>query len=105
MIVLQKFELLQSAVSLLYPPGCTICGKNIRAGEYLCDQCETKAVRIVSPLCQKCSELFEASITSELTCAHCAHRTIHFDAAVSAYRRRRLDPQQLDELNYRRQLH
>src|SRR5882724_9542539 len=66
MIVLQKFELLQSAVSLLYPPGCTICGKSIRADEYLCDQCETKAVRIVAPFCQKCSEPFEGSITNTL---------------------------------------
>src|SRR5947208_11529744 len=105
MIALQKFELLQSAVSLLYPSGCTICGKNIRAGEYLCDQCETKAVRIVAPFCQKCSEPFEGSITSEFTCANCAHRTIHFDAAVSAYRGRGIVRQIIHEFKYGRQIH
>src|SRR5438067_8467478 len=105
MIVLQKFELLQSAVSLLYPPGCTICGENIRAGEYLCDRCEAKAVRIVAPFCQKCSEPFEGSITSEFTCANCAHRTNHFDAAVSAYRGRGIVREIIHEFKYRRQIH
>jgi len=105
MIVLQKFELLQSALSLLYPPGCTICGKSIRAGEYLCDQCETKAVRIVAPFCQKCSEPFEGSITNTFACANCAHRTIYFDAAVAAYRGRGIVRQIIHEFKYGRQIH
>src|SRR6266481_8462644 len=105
MIVLQKFELLQSAVSLLYPPGCTICGKSIRADEYLCDQCETKAVRIVAPFCQKCSEPFEGSITGTFTCANCAHRTIYFDAAVAAYRGRGIVREVIHEFKYGRQMH
>ena len=105
MIVLQKFELLQSAVSLLYPPGCTICGKSIRADDYLCDQCETKAVRIVAPFCQKCSEPFEGSITNTFACANCAHRTIYFDAAVAAYRGRGIVRQIIHEFKYGRQIH
>ena len=105
MIVLQKFELLHSAVSLLYPPGCTICRKSIRAGEYLCDQCETKAVRIVAPFCQKCSEPFEGSITNTFACANCAHRTIYFDAAVAAYRGRGIVRQIIHEFKYGRQIH
>src|SRR5439155_508783 len=105
MIVLQKFELLQSAVSLLYPPGCTICGKSIRAGEYLCDQCETKAVRIVAPFCQKCSEPFEGSLTNTFACANCAHRTIYFDAAVAAYRGRGIVRQIIHEFKYGRQIY
>jgi ComF family protein len=105
MIVLQKFELLQSAVSLLYPPGCTICRKSIRAGDYLCDQCETKVVRIVAPFCQKCSEPFEGSITNTFACANCAHRTIYFDAAVSAYRGHGIVRQIIHEFKYGRQIH
>src|SRR5437867_5615939 len=105
MIVLQKFELLQSAVSLLYPPGCTICGNSIRAGEYLCDQCETKAVRIVAPFCQKCSEPFEGAITGVFTCANCAHRRIYFDAAVAAYRGRGIVREIIHEFKYGRQMH
>lgn len=105
MIALHKFEPLEAAVSLLYPPVCTICGKNVRAGEYLCSWCEAKAVRIVAPFCQKCSEPFEGSITSEFTCANCAHRTIYFDAAVSAYRGRGIVREMIHEFKYGRQIH
>jgi competence protein ComFC len=105
MIALHTFEPLEAAVSLLYPPVCTICGGDVRAGEYLCNQCEAKAVRIVAPFCQKCSEPFEGSITSEFTCANCAHRTIHFDAAVSAYRGRGMVREIIHEFKYGRQIH
>jgi ComF family protein len=104
MIALQKFELLQSAVSLLYPPLCTICGKSIRVGEYLCDQCETKAVRIVAPFCEKCSEPFDGAITGVFTCANCAHRRIYFDAAVAAYRGRGTVREIIHEFKYARQI-
>ena len=44
MIALRKFELFDAAASLLYPPVCALCGGKTRAGEYLCEQCEAKAV-------------------------------------------------------------
>ncbi len=97
MIALQKSELFQAAVSLLYPSTCIICGKNVRAGEYLCDGCEAKIIRIVPPFCETCSEPFEGSINTAFSCANCAHRTIHFDAAVAAYRGR--------GIKYNRQIH
>src|SRR6266513_3494779 len=105
MIALQKFDLLEAAVSLLYPSVCTICGRSVGAGEYLCDQCEAKTVRIVAPFCQKCSEPFEGAITSAFTCANCAHRTIYFDAAVAAYRGRGIVRQIIHDFKYRRQVH
>jgi competence protein ComFC len=105
MIALHKFELFEAAVSLLYPPVCTICGERVRAGEYLCNLCEAKAVRIVTPFCRKCSEPFEGAITSEFNCANCAHRTIYFDAAVSAYRGRGIVRQVIHEFKYNRQIH
>ncbi|PYJ59725.1 MAG: hypothetical protein DME74_11835 [Verrucomicrobia bacterium] len=105
MIALQKFDLLEAAVSLLYPSVCTICGRSVGAGEYLCDQCEAKTVRIVAPFCQKCSEPFEGAITGAFTCANCAHRTIYFDAAVAAYRGRGIVRQMIHEFKYGRQIH
>src|SRR5947208_1017105 len=105
MIALQKFDLLEAAVSLLYPSVCTICGRSVGAGEYLCDQCEAKTVRIVAPFCHKCSEPFEGAITSAFTCANCAHRTIHFDAAVAAYRGRGIVREIIHEFKYGRQIH
>jgi ComF family protein len=105
MIALPKFELVGAAVSLLYPPVCAICGESIRAGEYLCNECDAKGVRIVAPFCQKCSEPFEGSITGAFTCANCAHRTIYFDAAVAAYRGRGVVRQIIHEFKYARQIH
>src|SRR5947207_6870226 len=105
MIALQRFELLQAAVSLLYPPVCAICGTSIRAAEYLCDQCEAKAVRISAPFCEKCSEPFDGSIKGPFTCANCAHRTIYFEAAVAAYRGCGIVRQIIHEFKYGRQIH
>jgi ComF family protein len=105
MIALQKLELLEAAVSLLYPPFCTVCGESVRAGDYVCRKCESKAIRITAPFCEKCSEPFEGSITSTFTCANCAHRTLHFDAAVAAYRGRGIVRHVVHEFKYARQIH
>jgi len=105
MSALHKFDLLEAAVSLLYPPVCTICGRTVRAGEYLCNDCEAKTIRIVPPFCEKCSESFEGSISEPFTCANCAHRTMHFDAAVAAYRGRGVVRQIIHEFKYGRQIH
>jgi ComF family protein len=105
MIALPKFELVGAAVSLLYPPVCAICGESVQAGEYLCNECDAKAVRIVAPFCQKCSEPFEGSITGAFTCANCAHRAIYFDAAVAAYLGRGVVRQIIHEFKYVRQIH
>jgi competence protein ComFC len=105
MIALHKSELFQAAISLLYPATCTICGKNVRAGDYLCRACEAKVIRIVAPFCKTCSEPFEGSITSAFSCANCAHRTIYFDAAVAAYRGRGTVREIIHEFKYARQIH
>jgi len=105
MIALHKSELFQATVSLLYPATCTICGKSLRAGKYLCDLCDMKVPRIVAPFCRRCSEPFEGSITGAFTCANCAHRTIYFDAAVAAYRGRGIVREIIHEFKYARQMH
>ena len=105
MIALQKSELFQAAVSLLYPATCTICRKHVRAGEYLCDSCDANIVRIVPPFCETCSEPFEGSINTAFTCANCAHRTIYFDTAIAAYRGRGIVRDVSHEFKYNRQMH
>ncbi len=105
MIAIHKSELFQAAVSLLSPATCTNCGKNLPAGEYLCNSCEAKIVRIVAPFCETCSEPFEGSITSAFTCANCAHRTMYFEAAVAAYRGRGIVREIIHEFKYGRQIH
>jgi competence protein ComFC len=105
MIALAKSNGLDALISLLYPPVCTICGANVRNGEYLCDECERKAVRIVEPFCQKCTEPFEGAIIGAFTCANCAHRTIHFDTAVAAYRGRGIVREIIHNFKYGRQVY
>jgi len=105
MIALCKLDTLGAIVSLLYPPVCAICRANVRASEYLCDQCEAKVVRIVAPFCQKCSEPFQGAIMDTFTCANCAHRTIHFDAAVAAYRSRGIVRDIIHHFKYGRQIY
>jgi competence protein ComFC len=105
MIALHKSELLEAAVSLLYPATCTICGKNIRARTYLCGVCEAKIVRIAPPFCDTCSEPFEGALTAAFSCANCAHRTTYFDAAVAAYRGRGIVRAIIHEFKYGRQMH
>ena len=105
MIALPKLDVLTAITSLLYPPVCAICRANIRAGRHLCDQCDAKAIRIVAPFCQTCSEPFEGAITGAFTCANCAHRTIHFDAAVAAYRSRGIVREIVHSFKYGRQIY
>src|SRR5438552_18213252 len=83
-------SLFRGLASLLYPPSCTICSAAVDLGEYLCQECEAKISRIVPPFCAKCSEPFDGAITTTFACANCAHRALHCDAAVPAYRSRGL---------------
>lgn len=105
MSVLANFSGLQAIVSLLYPPICTVCATVIGPGEYLCGKCEEKATHIVPPFCARCSEPFEGAITGQFTCANCAHRTIHFDAAVAAYRSRGIVREIIHDFKYSRQIY
>jgi ComF family protein len=104
-MALAGFNPLQAIASLLYPPVCTICSEAVMAGEYLCDACDDKLLRIVPPFCAKCSEPFAGAITSPFDCANCAHRTLHFDAAVAAYRGRGIVRRVILDFKYGHQMH
>lgn len=105
MSVLANLNSLGAIASLFYPPVCTICSANVASREYLCEECEAKITRIVPPFCAKCSEPFEGAITGPFTCANCAHRTIYFDAAVSAYRSRGIVRRIILDFKYGRRLY
>src|SRR5207245_9731471 len=105
MLALAKFNGLAAIASLLYPPVCTICAATVAHGEYLCGECDTKTTRIVPPFCAKCSEPFAGAITSEVTCANCEHRSLHFDAAVAAYRSPGIGRRVILDFKYGRPLH
>src|SRR5437660_3564020 len=103
MVVVPNF--LRGIASLLYPPSCTICAASVDLGEYLCAECEAKVSRIVPPFCNKCSEPFDGAITTAFACANCAHRTLYFDAAVSAFRSRGIVRHVMLNFKYGRQIH
>ena len=103
--MLARPELFRGLASLLYPPACTICSAPVDTGEYLCAECESKVPRIVPPFCAKCSEPFDGAITTTFACANCARRTLHFEAAVSAYRARGIVRHVILNFKYGRQIH
>ena len=105
MSALAKFNRLRAIASLLYPPACTICSASVAASEYLCAECDAKITRIVPPFCAKCSEPFAGAISGAFTCANCDHRTLHFDAAVAAYRSRGIVRRVMLDFKYGRQIH
>ena len=98
-------ESLRAVGSLFYPATCVVCREAIEAPEYLCATCRAKAPRITPPFCEKCSEPFPAAISGPFTCANCAHRTLHFDAAVAAYRSRGIVRKLVHEFKYGHQRH
>ncbi|MEP7015711.1 MAG: ComF family protein [Verrucomicrobiota bacterium] len=105
MSALAKINPLSAFLSLLYPPVCTICATGVPAGQHLCDECEAKTTPIVPPFCAVCSEPFPGAITEAFTCANCAHRKIHFDAAVAVYRSRGIVRHVIHEFKYSHQMH
>jgi competence protein ComFC len=98
-------EPLRGLVSLFYPANCDLCGAAVARGEYLCPACEEKAPRIAPPFCAKCSDPFSGAIDQEFTCANCAHRSLEFDAAVSAYQSRGIVRVIILRFKYGRALH
>src|ERR1700687_2702608 len=105
MRALAKLDPLRALSSLFYPPLCVVCSSIVDGHEYLCESCRSRAPRITSPCCAKCSEPFYGAITQTFSCANCEHRILHFDAAVAAYRSRGLVRRLVHEFKYNRQLH
>jgi competence protein ComFC len=100
-----KLNPLRALRSLFYPPLCVVCSSNVDEREYLCESCRSRAPRITSPFCAKCSEPFSGAITQTFSCANCEHRTLHFDSAVAAYRSRGLVRKLVHEFKYGHQRH
>ncbi|MEP6808817.1 MAG: ComF family protein [Chthoniobacterales bacterium] len=100
-----KLEPVRALVSLFYPATCSICTGPIGFGEYLCDACAAKAPRIKPPFCTTCSEPFDGAITETFSCANCAHRLLHFEAAVSSYRSRGVVRTLLHHFKYGKQFY
>lgn len=95
-----RLESVRALVSLLYPPTCAVCHGSIGFEEYLCTACAAKAPRIKPPFCATCSEPFDGAITQTFSCANCAHRVLHFEAAVAVYRSRGIVRKLIHDFKY-----
>ena len=93
-------KIFRATLALFYPPTCEGCSANIEAGDYLCETCRSRAPRIVPPFCSKCSEPFSGAITTAFSCSNCANQTLHFEAAVAAYRARGIVRRLIHEFKY-----
>ena len=100
-----KLEPIRAFISLFYPPACAVCAVPVGFEEYLCETCAAKAPRIKPPFCHTCSEPFDGAITEAFSCANCAHRLLHFEAAVAAFRSRGVVRKIIHEFKYTHQLH
>ncbi len=100
-----KLEPLRALISLLYPPSCAVCLEPVGFEDYLCPECAGKAPRIKPPFCATCSEPFAGAITDSFSCANCAHRVLHFEAAVAVYRSRGVVRKVIHDFKYGRQLY
>src|SRR5450432_1576832 len=105
MSALAKVNPLPALSSLFYPASCVACSRDVERSEYLCESCRSRAPRITSPFCAKCSEPFSGAITQVFHCANCEHRILHFDSAVAAYRSRGLVRKLVHEFKYGHQRH
>ncbi|MDQ6862110.1 MAG: double zinc ribbon domain-containing protein, partial [Verrucomicrobiota bacterium] len=105
MFSLTKANPLRAVASLLYPSLCAVCLEPVDERRYLCSPCQTTAPRIQPPFCSTCSEPFDGDITQTFSCANCAHRLLHFESAVAAYRSRGVVRKLMHEFKYGRQLH
>ena len=105
MWALARLEPFRSIASLCYPPHCVICAVPVAPESYLCDTCREKAPRIRAPFCATCSEPFSGAITDLFSCANCTHRSLHFEAAVAAYRSRGIVRRLVHEFKYGHQQH
>lgn len=105
MFKLRNTEPLRAIASLFYPPLCAVCSSAVDDSRYLCAPCSERAPRIEPPFCATCSEPFQGAITEAFACANCAHRTLHFESAVSAFRSRGVVRKIVHEFKYRKQSH
>ncbi len=52
-------NLLEMAVSFVFPRRCPVCDEIIQIGSYICDDCRKKVTYIAEPVCKKCGKPLE----------------------------------------------
>jgi len=74
-------------LDLIWPRACEVCGKAAgQAGKYLCWDCLSALPLIHPPFCTLCGDPVDGEITRDYICSLCVDRKPAFDHARSALR-------------------
>ncbi|MBI4026802.1 MAG: ComF family protein [Verrucomicrobia bacterium] len=78
----------RTALDLLYPRQCQMCGGTLRcvAFSFLCDDCFADAPRLEPPYCSICAMPFHGIIGPDFRCPNCGQIRLHFDRAMAVMR-------------------
>lgn len=78
----------QTAVDLVWPRQCQICGNTSECDSYpfLCKSCYGQAAHLSGPSCQICGLPFRGVVDSLASCPNCKEMQVHFDRAIAVMR-------------------
>lgn len=99
-------EVLRSALGLLYPRQCQVCGETrfCHRFAFLCDDCFASAPPIEPPWCERCGLPFSGLFGKTFECPNCRDAGLEFEMARSAVRFRGVVRRAIHGLKYRREL-
>ncbi len=85
--VLREFAVLlgRSALDVLFPKVCMLCGKAVSGQDSdLCACCYGNIEKITGPVCTRCGTVFASPYGGDHLCGDCIARRPHYDCARSA---------------------
>jgi ComF family protein len=95
--------LLETFISLFFPPHCAGCAVRVESGQDFCPVCAATIEFIKPPRCQICSQPFDG-MSGEFECPNCRGTAFHFDCAVSVVRSRRVIRELIHRVKYNREI-
>jgi competence protein ComFC len=96
---------MKRALDGLYPPICELCGCGLKDGNALCETCEEKLPRIISPFCETCGESFFGQVDGPFDCPNCKDISFHFEFALAAMDRCEETLELVHRLKYGKEIH
>jgi competence protein ComFC len=96
---------MKRALDGLYPPICELCGCGLKDGKALCEACEEKLPRIISPFCASCGESFFGLVDGPFDCPNCRDISFNFEFALAAMDRCEETLELIHRLKYGKEIH
>lgn len=95
----------KTALDLIYPRQCQICGDMIRCQRFpfLCKECFEGSTRLEPPWCHTCALPWYGKIDGAAACPNCSSQELHFDYARAVMRFRGVVRHAIHGFKYLRQ--